>query len=91
MKCQLRGLMAALQLPAEAATGTHCWRHSGCHTPEQLQNHQVTEGNLIHVLNKAHQASSSFSLIPSWEDKGQGTMVLHSNLENCQEKTLFPG
>lgn len=91
MKCQLRGLMVALQLPAEGATGTHCWRHGGCHTPEQLQSHRVMEGNLVHVLNKAHQAYSSFSLTLSWEDTGQGMMVLHSNLENCQEKPLFPG
>lgn len=85
--------MAALQLPAEhemSVTGSHCWRHRGHHVLEQLESHWVMEGNLLHVLNKAHQASSS-SLTPSWEDTGQGTMVLHSNLENCQEKLLPPG
>lgn len=49
------------------------------------------EGNLVHVLNKAQLASSSSPLTPSEEDKGQGMMVLHSNLENCQEKPLPPG
>lgn len=50
----------------------------------------VMKGNLLHVLNEAHQASSS-SLTPSWEDTGQGKMVLHSDIENCQEKPLPPG
>lgn len=85
--------MAALQLPAEhemSVTGSHSWRHCGHHVLEQLESHWVMKGNLLHVLNEAHQASSS-SLTPSWEDTGQGKMVLHSDIENCQEKPPPPG